>query len=99
VAEEPVAAIRGVSIVGARPQFVKLSPVCRAMREARRAISDQIVHTGRHYDDAMSRVFFDELDIPAPAVKLGVAGQGPFAARQAAPGIVEAICDLCESAT
>ena len=72
MAAERVPAIRTVSIVGARPQFVKLSPVCRAMRAARRAISDQIVHTGQHYDDAMSSVFFEELDIPAPAVNLGI---------------------------
>jgi UDP-GlcNAc3NAcA epimerase len=76
-------AIRTASIVGARPQFVKLSPVCRAMREARREISDEIVHTGQHYDDAMSSVFFDELDIPAPAVNLGIgsASQGRQTAR------------------
>ena len=72
-----------VQIVGARPQFVKLSPVCRAMRNARRKISDQIVHTGQHYDEAMSSVFFEELDIPAPAVNLGVgsASQGRQTAR------------------
>ncbi|HEY6823124.1 MAG TPA: UDP-N-acetylglucosamine 2-epimerase, partial [Steroidobacteraceae bacterium] len=72
MAEARVPAIRTVSIVGARPQFVKLSPVSRAMRQARRAISDEIVHTGQHYDAAMSSVFFDELDIPAPAVNLGI---------------------------
>jgi len=76
-------AIHTASIVGARPQFVKLSPVCRAMRNARREISDQIVHTGQHYDDAMSSVFFEELDIPAPAVNLGVgsASHGTQTAR------------------
>jgi UDP-GlcNAc3NAcA epimerase len=70
------APIRTVSIVGARPQFVKLAPVARAMRQARRPIHDEIVHTGQHYDVAMSRVFFDELDIPAPRINLGV-GSGP----------------------
>jgi len=76
-------AIRTTSIVGARPQFVKLSPVCRAMRQARLTISDQIVHTGQHYDDAMSSIFFEELDIPAPAVNLGIgsASQGQQTAR------------------
>jgi UDP-GlcNAc3NAcA epimerase len=76
-------ALHTASIVGARPQFVKLSPVSRAMRNARRKISDQIVHTGQHYDDAMSSVFFEELDIPAPAVNLGVgsASQGRQTAR------------------
>lgn len=68
--------IRTVSIVGARPQFVKLSPVSRAMKRARLEIDDCIVHTGQHYDDAMSKIFFDELDIPAPTLNLGV-GSGP----------------------
>ena len=68
--------IRTVSIVGARPQFVKLSPVSRAMKRARLKIDDRIVHTGQHYDDAMSKIFFEELDIPAPTVNFGV-GSGP----------------------
>ncbi len=68
--------IRTVSIVGARPQFVKLAPVSRAMERARLQIDDLIVHTGQHYDDAMSKVFFEELDLPHPAVNLGV-GSGP----------------------
>jgi UDP-GlcNAc3NAcA epimerase len=83
VAATPVHAIKTVSIVGARPQFVKLSPVSRAMKQARRQISDQILHTGQHYDDTMSRVFFEELDIPQPAVNLdiGSAPQGRQTAR------------------
>jgi UDP-GlcNAc3NAcA epimerase len=70
------AAIRTVSIVGARPQFVKLSPVSRAMNRARMKFDDRIVHTGQHYDDAMSKIFFEELEIPEPALNLGV-GSGP----------------------
>ena len=73
---ETTRAIRTVSIVGARPQFVKLSAVSRAMKRARMKIDDRIVHTGQHYDDVMSKVFFDELDIPQPTVNLGV-GSGP----------------------
>jgi UDP-N-acetylglucosamine 2-epimerase len=78
-----VRTIRTASIVGARPQFVKLSPVSRAMKRARLEISDQIVHTGQHYDDAMSRNFFAELEIPQPAVNFGVgsAPQGRQTAR------------------
>jgi UDP-GlcNAc3NAcA epimerase len=72
----PARAIRTVSIVGARPQFVKLSPVSRAMKRARLKIDDLIVHTGQHYDDAMSKIFFEELDIPRPIVNFGV-GSGP----------------------
>jgi UDP-N-acetylglucosamine 2-epimerase len=46
------------------------------MKRARLKIDDRIVHTGQHYDDAMSKIFFEELDIPQPAVNLGV-GSGP----------------------
>jgi UDP-GlcNAc3NAcA epimerase len=68
--------IRTVSIVGARPQFIKLAPVSRAMKRAPLHIEDRIVHTGQHYDEGMSKVFFDDLDIPAPDVNCGV-GSGP----------------------
>jgi UDP-GlcNAc3NAcA epimerase len=68
--------IRTASIVGARPQFVKLAPIVRAMQCARLPIDDQIIHTGQHYDDALSRIFFDELAIPQPTANLGI-GSGP----------------------
>lgn len=63
-----------VSIVGARPQFVKAGPVTAALRAASHCV--MLVHTGQHYDDAMSAVFFDELGLSAPDVDLGV-GSGP----------------------
>jgi UDP-N-acetylglucosamine 2-epimerase len=83
VSAAPLRAIQTVSIVGARPQFVKLSPVSRAMKQARLKIRDQILHTGQHYDDTMSKVFFEELDIPQPTVNLGIgsAPQGRQTAR------------------
>src|SRR6202035_4437579 len=76
-------AIHTVSIVGARPQFVKLSAVSRAMKQARLQIRDQILHTGQHYDDTMSRVFFEQLGIPQRTVKfcIGSAPQGRQTAR------------------
>lgn len=76
-------AIRTVSIVGARPQFIKLSPVSKAMQQARLKIDDQIVHTGQHYNDTMSKIFFDDLGIPPPTVNFGIgsAPQGRQTAR------------------
>ncbi|MCR4659697.1 MAG: UDP-N-acetylglucosamine 2-epimerase (non-hydrolyzing) [Bacteroidales bacterium] len=62
-----------LTIVGARPQIIKAAAVSRAMREVYpELIEERILHTGQHYDDAMSGLFFDELDIPRPAYNLGV---------------------------
>jgi UDP-N-acetylglucosamine 2-epimerase len=74
--------LRTVSVVGARPQFIKLSPVSSAMQRSANPIEDIIVHTGQHYDDALSRVFFDELHIPRPSINLAV-GSGPHGAQTA----------------
>jgi len=70
-----------VSIVGARPQFVKLAPVARAIA-TRPGIAHSIIHTGQHYDQKMSAVFFEELDIPHPDVDLGI-GSGTHAEQTA----------------
>jgi len=61
--------MRVVTIIGNRPQFVKAAAVSRRLREAHEEL---IVHTGQHYDDELSRVFFDELGIPAPDRELGI---------------------------
>ena len=63
-----------VSVVGARPQFIKAAPVCHALREA--GHDEVLVHSGQHFDHGMSQVFFDELGIPAPDYNLGVGGGG-----------------------
>lgn len=59
-----------VSVVGARPQFVKLAPI--AQECAAQGVGHTIVHTGQHYDPMLSDVFFEELAIPTPDVHLGV---------------------------
>lgn len=58
-----------VTVVGARPQFIKAAPVSRQLRRTHREV---LLHTGQHYDHEMSQVFFDELDIPAPDLNLGI---------------------------
>ncbi len=63
-----------ITIIGARPQFIKAAVVSRAFRQYRADIKEVIVHTGQHYDINMSDVFFDELEIPAPAYNLGIGG-------------------------
>jgi UDP-N-acetylglucosamine 2-epimerase (non-hydrolysing) len=62
--------VKVLSVVGARPQFVKLAPVAAAFAVA--GIEHVIVHTGQHYDVLMSDAFFSDLSIPAPDVHLGV---------------------------
>jgi len=58
-----------VSVVGARPQFIKCAPVSRELRKKHEEV---LVHTGQHYDHGMSEVFFDELAIPEPDYNLGI---------------------------
>lgn len=64
-----------ISIVGARPQFIKAAPVCRALRAEH---DELLVHSGQHYDYAMSDVFFEQLGIPKPDFNLAV-GSGSHA--------------------
>lgn len=74
--------MRVVSVVGARPQFVKLAPIDHAMIKAA-DVEHVIIHTGQHYDPALSDVFFSELGIHAPDVHLGV-GSGSHGAQTGA---------------
>ena len=68
-------------VVGARPNFMKAAPVVHAL--AARGVDQRLIHTGQHYDDAMSAVFFRDLDLPRPDLDLGV-GSGSHAAQTAA---------------
>jgi len=67
--------IKVVTVVGARPQFIKAAAVSRAIRDDQsRRIHEVIVHTGQHFDDNMSKVFFEELSIPQPDHDLQISG-------------------------
>jgi len=64
-----------ILVAGARPNFMKIAPLVKALEKSARAdkhITWKLVHTGQHYDNTMSRIFFDELDIPEPDVHLEV---------------------------
>ena len=70
-----------VHVTGARPNFPKAAPVLAAL--AARGVEQLLVHTGQHYDERMSEIFFRQLGIPEPDVNLGV-GSGPHGAQTAA---------------
>jgi UDP-GlcNAc3NAcA epimerase len=67
-----IVSIRILTIVGARPQFIKSAPVSRAFKNI--GIQEFVVHTGQHYDPEMSAVFFEELDLPKPYAVLECGG-------------------------
>ncbi|MCP3058497.1 UDP-N-acetylglucosamine 2-epimerase (non-hydrolyzing) [Myxococcus sp. K38C18041901] len=75
-----------IHIVGARPNFMKVAPIHRAIA-ARNQLQQVLVHTGQHYDVKMSDVFFSDLGLPAPEVHLGI-GSGSHA-QQTAKTMVE----------
>jgi UDP-N-acetylglucosamine 2-epimerase len=83
--------LKVISVVGARPQFVKLGPVSRALRT--RGVDEFVLHTGQHYDFEMSESFFQELKLPAPDLNLGIGGESP--SRQVG-AMVPAIADVLD---
>jgi UDP-GlcNAc3NAcA epimerase len=74
-------AVKILSVVGTRPQFIKAAAVSRVLR-ARRGVTETLVHTGQHYDNNMSAVFFGQLEIPRPDRNLGI-GSGTHGAQTA----------------
>jgi UDP-N-acetylglucosamine 2-epimerase (non-hydrolysing) len=63
-----------ISVVGARPNFIKIAPVHKAFQEYKDIIDHKICHTGQHFDEKMSKVFFEELEMPRPDFYLGISG-------------------------
>ncbi len=70
--------MRILSVIGARPQFVKAMMVSQRFRQPNSGIDEVLVHTGQHYDEAMSQIFFDELSLPRPDYNLAI-GSGSHA--------------------
>lgn len=75
--------LKVLNVVGARPNFMKVAPIVEAMKRREREFTPLVVHTGQHYDSAMSDVFFQDLDLPKADVYLGV-GSSSHAAQTAA---------------
>lgn len=71
-----------IFVAGARPNFMKIAPILRVMRERGGPLLPELVHTGQHYDKALSDVFFEQLGIPQPDVHLEV-GSGTHGAQTA----------------
>ena len=82
-------------VAGARPNFMKIAPIVRALQARADRFEFKIVHTGQHYDREMSDVFFDELGIPKPDYHLE-AGGGSHATQTAK--IVVAFEEICQKA-
>ena len=62
-----------LTVIGARPQFIKAATVSRVVAQTE-GVTEVLVHTGQHFDDNMSDIFFRELEIPKPNYNLGIAG-------------------------
>src|SRR6185295_1483823 len=75
--------LKVINVVGARPNFMKVAPIVAAMKRRPDRFQPLVVHTGQHYDAAMSDSFFQDLDLPQPDTHLGV-GSASHAAQTAA---------------
>ena len=75
--------LKVINVVGARPNFMKVAPIVAAMKKRPDKFLPLVVHTGQHYDSAMSDSFFRDLELPEPDTHLGV-GSASHAAQTAA---------------
>ena len=73
---------RVLCVVGARPNFMKIAPIMRALNHPQSQLSATLLHTGQHYDAAMKHSFFEQLHIPEPDIDLEV-GSGSHAVQTA----------------
>jgi UDP-N-acetylglucosamine 2-epimerase (non-hydrolysing) len=71
-----------ISVVGARPNFMKVAPIHRAFQKYNSKVNHLVCHTGQHYDEKMSKIFFDDLGLPKPHFYLGI-GSGSHAEQTA----------------
>src|SRR5947208_15697849 len=76
-----------INVAGARPNFMKVAPIVTAMNRRAKEFRHVLVHTGQHYEAAMSEAFFRDLEIPEPDIDLGV-GSGSHALQTA--GVIQA---------
>ena len=67
--------INVITILGARPQFVKAAAISNQIKnQKKKSLTEKIIHTGQHYDKNMSHQFFEDLNIPNPLINLGIGG-------------------------
>src|SRR2546430_3744686 len=85
--------MRLVTVIGNRPQFVKAAAVSKVVREEHEEL---LVHTGQHYDDELSRIFFEELGIPRPARQLGVGSGSPTSQTSRMLAVLEPLLEGLE---
>ena len=64
--------VKIINVVGARPNFMKMAPIIDAMDRYPKQIRHLLIHTGQHYDEKMSKAFFDDLGMPKPDIDLGI---------------------------
>src|SRR5210317_1949411 len=83
-----------INIVGARPNFMKMAPIIEAMNKFPEQIQHLLVHTGQHYDQKMSKAFFDDLGMPKPDIDLEI-GSGSQAEQTGKIMIAfEKVCEV-----
>jgi UDP-N-acetylglucosamine 2-epimerase (non-hydrolysing) len=83
-----------INVVGARPNFMKMAPIIEAMNKYPEQIQHLLVHTGQHYDQKMSKAFFDDLGMPKPDIDLGI-GSGSQAEQTGRIMIAfEKVCEV-----